>query len=67
MYENSFSNCNSLKNIYLSKNLKTVYNRAFGGINSIENIYYEGSEEEWNAVTILPNNDALKKANVYFN
>lgn len=67
LYENSFSNCNSLKNIYLSKNLKTVYNGAFGGINSIENIYYEGSEEEWNAVTILPNNAALKKANVYFN
>ena len=67
LYENSFSNCNSLKNIYLSKDLKTVYNGAFGGINSIENIYYEGSVEEWNAVTILPNNDALKKSNVYFN
>lgn len=67
LYENSFSNCNSLKNIYLSKDLKTVYNVAFGGINSIENIYYEGSVEEWNAVTILPNNDALKKSNVYFN
>ena len=67
LYENSFSSCNSLKDIYLSKDLKTVYNGAFGGIYSIENIYYEGSEEEWNAVTILPNNGALKKANVYFN
>lgn len=67
LYAKSFSCCNSLKNIYLSKNLKTVYNGAFDETDNIENIYYEGSEEEWNAVTILPNNDALKKANVYFN
>ena len=63
----AFYSCNSLKNIFFPKNLNLVSYGAFGEINSIENIYYEGGEEEWNAVTILPNNDVLKKANIHFN
>ena len=63
----AFRYCNSLKNIYFSKSLKVIGFHAFSETDNIENIYYGGSEEEWNAVTILYDNDALKKANVHFN
>ena len=63
----TFFNCNSLKNIFLPKSLKVVFEEAFSYTYDIENIYYGGSEEEWNAVTIFPYDDTLKKANVHFN
>ena len=65
--DRAFGDCYSLKNLFFSKSLKAICNGAFLYTDNIENIYYEGSEEEWNAVTILPNNDALKKANIHFN
>ena len=65
--DGTFFNCNSLKNIFLPKSLKVVFEEAFSYTYDIENIYYGGSEEEWNAVTIFPCDDTLKKANVHFN
>ncbi len=65
--DSTFFNCNSLKNIFLPKSLKVVFDDAFSYTYNIKNIYYGGSEEEWNAVTIFPYDDTLKKANVHFN
>ncbi len=65
----TFEDCRSLKKIFFSKNLKTVYNTAFKNSNGITDVYYEGTEEEWQKVLIQHSNGALnsENLNIYFN
>ena len=61
--------------IYLSRKLKTVIipktvtqikKSAFQGC-PLADVFYEGTEEEWNKITIEENNDPLFSASIHFN
>lgn len=62
-----FGNCTNLNRVYFSKELAVVENGAFNHCDNITEIYYEGTEEEWQKVVILPNNGSLSNAKVIFN
>jgi hypothetical protein len=48
--EQAFRGCESLKWIYLSKTLLSIQTEVFYGCTALTDIYYEGTEEEWNAI-----------------
>lgn len=46
----TFAECNLMKTVRLSKSLKTVGDSAFRNCTALTDIYYQGSEDEWNAI-----------------
>lgn len=64
---NSFVACQSLKNIYFGKSLKTIGRNAFLTCEAITDVYYEGSEEEWNNISIDEYNTNITGAHIHFN
>lgn len=60
----AFEGCPQLTDLVLPRSLTTVHHGAFG--NAVQNVYYAGSEDEWNGITIMPQNEALLAANFFF-
>ena len=67
---NSFKSCCNLRSIYLPKSLTYIGSEAFsydhGPGMSITDVYYEGTEAEWNQITIDGYNDYLLSATIHF-
>ena len=53
--------------ILIPDTITEIGGNAFYGCNYIDTINYIGTEEQWNAITIGENNDALLNANKVFN
>ncbi len=62
----AFAACAGLKSVTISKNVKEIGDRAFYRCDSITDVYYEGTEEEWNAISIGEQNELLTNANMTF-
>ena len=62
-----FDNCTALTSVSIPRTVTLIKNRAFIGCDALETVHYAGSAEEWEAVTIEDNNEALSNANFYFN
>lgn len=65
------SDCPMLERVYIPKTVKTIANYAFSGSSLISDIYYEGTEEEWNAITdntaTNDSNTAFLNARIHYN
>lgn len=61
--ERAFYNCRP-KNITVSKSVQSIEGYAFYGYTSSSDInaYYDGTDDEWNAISIANGNDAFKNA-----
>ena len=63
----ALSDCTSLKVISLPASLKSVDQYAFSGAKALTDVYYEGTQEQWDAVSIESNgNDPLLNAEIHF-
>ncbi len=72
----AFQNCTLLSTpIVFYTNLKKIENYAFSSCSSIKNVYYEGTEDEWNAIdisygysngTIMNGNNYLQNATMNY-
>ena len=62
-----FDNCTALTSVSIPKTVTLIEGSAFIGCDALETVHYAGSAEEWEAVTIEDNNEALSNANFYFN
>ena len=63
----AFWDCISLESITLPISVAEIHAFAFYGCRKLKNIYYEGSEEDWNRISMTASNDSLRKANIHFN
>ena len=63
----AFEECSSLDYIELPESLTEIKNYAFSGCNKLKKIFYNGTEEQWNQISIGAGNEQLKKAQVHFN
>lgn len=55
----AFQNCDDLETITIGKGVTNIQKNAFEGCYKLHDIYYTGTEEEWNSITIDPNNSEL--------
>lgn len=51
----------------IPKTVTRIFTACFNACNNLTDIYYEGTEEEWNAITIDESNSALETATIHFN
>ncbi len=64
--ESVFSNCTSLKSIKLPSTLKSIGTGSFKLCDSLTDVYFNGTEEQWDAITVGVNNDCLLNATIHF-
>ena len=62
----AFCDCTSLSSIYIHKNLTGISADAFKNCESLSNIYYEGTEAQWQAVSVA-SPAQIQTVNVHFN
>ncbi|MBR2520597.1 MAG: leucine-rich repeat domain-containing protein [Oscillospiraceae bacterium] len=60
-----FSGTSNASEVYLPASLESIGKYAFYN-NGVTDVYFAGSREEWQAVSILDGNDALKNAEIHF-
>ena len=62
-----FDNCTSLESITIPKNITEIGYAAFSGCTNLKTVNYEGTEEDWKAINIEEDNDALINAKINYN
>ncbi len=53
--------------VYFPCTIEEIGRRAFNGCTSITDVYYDGTEEEWNNISISTGNDPIENAVKHFN
>ncbi len=62
----TFRECRSLTSIKIPVSVTNICSIAFYGCSSLKNVYYDGTNEQWNAITIGLDNDPIENATVHF-
>lgn len=65
--EFAFHGCSNLSRIALGKNVLTIGDEAFGNCKNMKRVYYSGSDDEFDAIDIGADNDALIYTDIYCN
>lgn len=63
---NTFDSCFVLSEITIPSDVTSIGRNAFFGCNSLTDVYFNGTEEQWNVITIEDNNDPLINATIHF-
>jgi hypothetical protein len=63
----AFQSCKNITSIIIPNSVTEIGVNAFYKCESLNAVYYEGTEEEWNAISISDENDYLKSANIHYN
>ena len=65
---NAFADCKKLKSVTIGANTIIVYANAFKNCNALTTVHYVGTEEEWNAISVVETGNApLTSANIHYN
>lgn len=62
----SFYGCENLKSIIIPISVETIGGYAFVNCTNIKDVYYQGTQEQWNAITIGDLNHCIKNANIHY-
>ncbi len=62
----AFSACTNLTNITIPNTVKSIGTGAFFYSDSITDVYYNGTQEEWNQISIGEDNESLLNATIHF-
>lgn len=65
--EEAFSHCSELTNITISNSVSSIGFAAFYSCPNLANVYYNGSNDEWNNMTIEDMNTCLTNATIHYN
>lgn len=64
----AFDGCTALTEITIGRYVTNIPNNTFNNCTSLQTVYFNGTEEEWNAINIgVTNNGAVTKATIYYN
>lgn len=55
-----------ITSVNLPGGIINIGRRAFNGCDSLTDVYYDGSEEQWNELSISSGNDSLENATIHF-
>ena len=62
----AFSFCDGLTSLTFDNNIECIEYGAFKWCNNLTDIYYNGTEEEWNQISIDEENESLLNATIHF-
>lgn len=62
----SFGKCIGLTSITIPVSVTSIQNYAFSGCNNIKTVYYEGTEKEWNEISIESGNEGITETNIIY-
>lgn len=65
--KHAFRYCTNLNTIIIPRSVNNIAYCTFFNCSNLTTVYYEGTEEEWNAITIDDGNDELINATKVFN
>ena len=63
----SFYGCENLTSIVIPLSVDTIGGYAFINCTNIKDVYYQGTQEQWSAITIGDMNHCIKNANIHYN
>lgn len=64
MENGAFYNCAELESVTIPKSMKRIPQSAFGECTSLKTVIYNGTQAEWDALTILDGNECLTNAEI---
>lgn len=65
--ERAFNGCTALTSITIGSGMKTIAKNAFVNCDALTDVYYNGTEDQWNAIDIATEgNDPLRNATIHF-
>ena len=64
--QSAFVYCHQLQNIRIPRTVVQIEHAAFLACHNLLQIYYEGSEENWNSISIAPDNEPLSNTPIEF-
>ena len=68
IHEWAFCGCNSLTSISIPSSVTSIGDSEFWGCRSLKDVYYQGSEEQWNNISIISGgNYWLTTATIHYN
>ncbi|MBQ3151470.1 MAG: leucine-rich repeat protein, partial [Clostridia bacterium] len=62
----AFYYCYSLTSMTIPDSVTSIGNSAFYGCTNLTDVYYQGTEAQWNKISIGSYNDPLKNATIHF-
>lgn len=62
----TFYNCNNITRVTIPTGVTTIDRKAFCECNNLTDIYYNGTEEQWNKISISSENDELNSATIHY-
>lgn len=61
-----FSNCSGLTSLIIPDSVTNIGQSAFDGCSNLKTVFYEGTEEQWEAISIGSSNSYLTSATRYY-
>ncbi len=63
----TFQNCYDLTDVTIPESVTLIASGAFKGCRLLINVFFSGSKEQWNAIQVDTENDALSNAVIHYN
>lgn len=64
--EMAFRNCKTMKSVTIPASVTEIGDGAFANCAALTDVYFEGTEDQWNAISIGISNEALTSATLHF-
>ena len=62
----TFYNCNNITRVTIPTGVTTIDRKAFCECTNLTDIYYNGTEEQWNKISISSENDELENVTIHY-
>ena len=63
--EQVFENCSALTTVTFGRQLTEIGKKSFSGCTALKDVYYDGTDTNWEAITIGESNELLLAANLH--